>query len=165
MNCESHLHRDEDPRQVSRRWFFKDCGVGLGAIALGQLLRDTAFGRPLESAANDPLAPKPPHFAPRAKNVIWLFMIGGASHLESFDPKPALNQYAGKSIADTPHKDVLASPFLDNERDFFENFPRPKRTILPVRRTSESTVTSEPPSSERTRLSIVLCTEPEPDFS
>ena len=44
-----------------------------------------------------------PHFAPRAKNVIWLFMIGGTSHLESFDPKPALNKYAGKTIEETPY--------------------------------------------------------------
>jgi hypothetical protein len=56
------------------------------------------------------------HFAPKAKSVIWLFMIGGASHLESFDPKPALNQFAGKTIAETPYKDVLSSPFLANER-------------------------------------------------
>jgi len=47
-----------------------------------------------------------PHFPPKAKNVIWLFMNGGVSHLETFDPKPALTQYAGKSIAETPFKDV-----------------------------------------------------------
>jgi hypothetical protein len=57
-----------------------------------------------------------PHFAPKAKSVIWLFMIGGASHLESFDPKPALTKYAGKSIGETPYKDVLSSPYLANER-------------------------------------------------
>ncbi len=47
-----------------------------------------------------------PHFAPKAKSVIWLFMNGGVSHLETFDPKPELDKYAGKSIAETPHKDV-----------------------------------------------------------
>ena len=66
----------------------------------------------------------------QAKNVIWLFMIGGTSHLESFDPKPALNRYAGKSIGDTVFKDVLASPFLDNERDLFLGFDRQKRTTI-----------------------------------
>ncbi len=57
-----------------------------------------------------------PHFAPRAKNVIWLFMIGGTSHLESFDPKPALNRYAGKTIAETPYAGALTNKLLDNVR-------------------------------------------------
>ena len=47
-----------------------------------------------------------PHFAPKAKSVIWLFMNGGVSHMESFDPKPMLTKYEGKSIAETPYKDV-----------------------------------------------------------
>ncbi|MEM8670170.1 MAG: DUF1501 domain-containing protein [Planctomycetota bacterium] len=47
-----------------------------------------------------------PHFPPKAKNVIWLFMRGGVSHMESFDPKPALNKFAGKSISETPFKSV-----------------------------------------------------------
>jgi len=52
-----------------------------------------------------------PHFAPKAKSVIWLFMLGGVSHVESFDPKPILNKYAGKSIDETPHRSVLDSPY------------------------------------------------------
>jgi hypothetical protein len=44
-----------------------------------------------------------PHFTPRAKRVIWLFMNGGVSHMESFDPKPMLNKYAGKTIKETPY--------------------------------------------------------------
>jgi hypothetical protein len=48
-----------------------------------------------------------PHFPPRAKSVIWIFLCGGVSHVESFDPKPELNKYAGKSIVATPYKDVL----------------------------------------------------------
>ena len=56
-----------------------------------------------------------PHFAPKAKSVIWLFMIGGVSHVESFDPKPLLNKYAGKSIAETPHKRVLDQNVLRRE--------------------------------------------------
>jgi hypothetical protein len=56
------------------------------------------------------------HHAPKAKSVIWLFMVGGVSQMESFDPKPALNEYAGKTISETPYKDALESPFLANER-------------------------------------------------
>jgi len=89
----------------SRRQFLGRAGLGLGSLALSSLLHQEA------NAAN-----RVPHFAPKAKSVIWLFMIGGASHMESFDPKPALNRYAGKTIADTPFKDVLTSPYLENER-------------------------------------------------
>ena len=54
-------------------------------------------------------------FTPKAKNVIWLFMIGGTSHLESFDPKPALNRYGGKTIAETPYADC-AQEQADRQR-------------------------------------------------
>ncbi len=91
MNCQSHLHRGEDPRAVSRRWFFHQCGVGLGAIALGRLLEERGFA--VEAA--DPMAPKRPHFEPRAKRVIYLFMAGAPSHLEMFDNKPALTRFDG----------------------------------------------------------------------
>ena len=47
-----------------------------------------------------------PHFVPKAKNVVWLFMNGGVSHMESFDPKPMLTKYAGKTIAETPFKET-----------------------------------------------------------
>ena len=53
-----------------------------------------------------PLPDGKPHFTPKAKSVIWLFMNGGVSHLESFDPKPMLAKYAGKTIPETPFKDV-----------------------------------------------------------
>jgi hypothetical protein len=61
-----------------------------------------------------------PRFAPKAKSVIWFFMNGGTSHLESFDPKPALNKYAGKTIEESPlGSDILDSPFYrKNVRDF-----------------------------------------------
>ncbi|MCA9175119.1 MAG: DUF1501 domain-containing protein [Planctomycetales bacterium] len=78
------------PREIARRWFLQECGVGLGAIALGSLLP------PNRARAADALAPKQPHHAPRAKNVIQLFMGGGPSHLELFDYKPMLAKYDGK---------------------------------------------------------------------
>ncbi len=78
------------PLDISRRWFFEQCGVGLGAAALGSLL-----GGPASAAPADPLTPKQPHFTPKAKNVIFLFMAGAPSHLELFDYKPALAKFSG----------------------------------------------------------------------
>jgi hypothetical protein len=82
---------DRARTELTRRWFFRECGVGLGAIALGQLL-----GRGTAAAPTDPMAPKAPHFSPRAKRVIYLFMAGGPSQLELFDHKPELAKWGGK---------------------------------------------------------------------
>jgi hypothetical protein len=89
MNCQDHLYRGRHPRDITRRWFFEQCGVGLGAAALASLFTDSA------AAADDPLAPKTPHFAPKAKSVIFLFMAGAPSHLELFDYKPQLAKFDG----------------------------------------------------------------------
>jgi len=80
---------------TTRRWFFKECGVGLGAIALGQLLRESGFAAPAKVAATGALAPKQPHHAAKAKRVIYLFMAGAPSHLELFDYKPQLAKFDG----------------------------------------------------------------------
>src|ERR1051325_6169398 len=93
MNCQSHFYRGQNPLNLSRRWFLQQCGVGLGAIALGSLFGSNALGA---IAGNNPLAPKQPHFKPRAKRVIYLFQAGGPSHLELFDNKPELAKYDGK---------------------------------------------------------------------
>src|SRR5881392_1752470 len=77
------------PNLVARRWFLRDCGVGLGAIALAGLMNEG--GR-----TADPLLPKRPHFAAKAKSVIYLFMAGAPSHLELFDNKPQLAKWDGK---------------------------------------------------------------------
>ena len=79
-------------KQITRRWFFKECGVGLGSIALGSLLADRLSGG---STLAHPLAPKQPHFAAKAKRVIYLFMAGAPSHLELFDYKPMLAKFNG----------------------------------------------------------------------
>jgi hypothetical protein len=94
MNCQDHLYRNLDPRTVARRWFLQQCGVGLGATALGMLLGREGFAA-AAPVANDPLAPKPPHFQPKAKRVIFLFMAGAPSHLELFDNKPQLARFDG----------------------------------------------------------------------
>ena len=67
---------------ITRRHFFRDCGVGVGAMALRSLLAKGAPER------KDPLAPKKPHFPAKAKAVIYLFMAGAPSQLELFEPKP-----------------------------------------------------------------------------
>src|SRR5580698_441764 len=89
MNCQDHSYLGMDARTISRRWFFEQCGVGVGAAALAQLLTESGY------AASDPLAPKTPHFAPKAKSVIFLFMAGAPSHLELFDNKPQLAKFDG----------------------------------------------------------------------
>src|SRR5438132_37234 len=94
MNCQDHFYRNADPKTVARRWFFQQCGVGLGAMALGHLLGEGGYAR--AATTSDPLAPKAPHFAPRAKRVIFLFMAGAPSHLELFDYKPQLARFDGK---------------------------------------------------------------------
>jgi hypothetical protein len=94
---------------VSRRSFLADTGMGFTGLVLGSMLfRDGA--RAAEHEEKPWQAPDGnPHFPPKAKSVIWIFLCGGLSHLESFDVKPALNHYAGKSIDETPFKDVLAT--------------------------------------------------------
>jgi hypothetical protein len=68
------------PSSIARRWFLRECGVGLGAVAFHQLMAETT---------------RRPHFAPKAKNVIFLFMAGAPSHLELFDYKPQLARFSG----------------------------------------------------------------------
>ncbi len=77
----------------SRRQFLRDSFCGFGSLAFLSLL-EGEYGR---AASVDPLAPRPPHMAnPKAKSVIFLFMAGGPSHLETFDPKPLLNRLDGQ---------------------------------------------------------------------
>src|SRR3954464_9969552 len=88
--------RAERARFITRRWFFRQCGVGLGSIALGSLLGSGNTMGALAQATLSPLAPKQPHFKPKAKRVIYLFMAGAPSQLDLFDYKPTLQKYNGK---------------------------------------------------------------------
>ncbi len=90
---------------LHRRAFLADLGMGFTGLALGAMLAQDGLLRAEDTADWQPPDGKP-HFAPKAKNVIWLFMNGGVSQAESFDPKPELTKYAGKSINETPYKDV-----------------------------------------------------------
>src|SRR6201985_1204409 len=85
--------------QQTRRQFFRDCGVGLGSIALATLIgKDSAQGAGASALLTEPLAVRPGHFPARAKRVIYLFMAGGPSQLELFDYKPKLVEMSGKPI-------------------------------------------------------------------
>lgn len=94
------MHSQHSCPGVTRRSFLVDTGMGFTGLALSAMLFQEGMARAESPDGN-------PHFAPKAKNVIWIFLCGGVSHLESFDIKPELNKYAGKSIDETPYKDVL----------------------------------------------------------
>lgn len=81
---------------IQRRHFFQKTGLGIGALALGSLLREATA-----ATTENPLAPKQPHFAPKAKRVIYLHMIGAPSQLDLFDPKPELVKRDGEKCPDS----------------------------------------------------------------
>lgn len=77
---------------MARRWFLQECGIGVGAFALAELLRSDGHA----GSTSDPMLPRQPQFEPKAKRVIFLFMAGAPSHLELFDYKPTLAKLDGK---------------------------------------------------------------------
>lgn len=87
----------EKQLNISRRGLFQRAGTGIGSIALASLLADDL---PAASSGDDPMAPKNSHFAPRAKNVIFLHMVGAPSHLDLFDYKPELQRLNGQLVPD-----------------------------------------------------------------
>jgi hypothetical protein len=104
--------------RVNRRTFLADVGMGFTGLALGALLHRDGIAR-------DTSSPLAPHLVPKAKSVIWLFMLGGVSHVETFDPKPALNKYAGKTIDESPFKKtVIESPYYRKNVKDFAGTPR-----------------------------------------
>ena len=118
---------------IRRRTFLADCGMGFTGLALGAILQGQ--GIQTAAAASEAFTPPDgkPHFAPKAKSVIWIFMLGGASHMETFDPKPELNKYAGKTIGETPYRDALESPLTTkNVRQFTATTRRLMNTVFPM---------------------------------
>jgi hypothetical protein len=93
---------------MDRRRFLYRSTLGFGSLSCGACALQGLLAAEASAADSTSWIPPNglPHFAPKAKSVIWLFMRGGVSHLESFDPKPLLNEYAGKSINETPYADV-----------------------------------------------------------
>ncbi len=110
----------------TRREFITRAGSGLGALALGYLLdRDGFAPQALAAAAKNPinpLAPKTPHHAPKAKAIIWLFMEGGPSHVDTFDPKPMLEKLAGQPMPESFGRPITAMGTAGN-------------TLMPSKRT------------------------------
>lgn len=108
---------------TSRRDFLLRAGSGFGAVALTYMLaREGFFARASRDFPADLLAPKEPHHPPRAKSVIWLFMEGGPSHLDLFDPKPLLKQLAGQPMPESFGRPITAMGTANN-------------TLMPDRRT------------------------------
>jgi uncharacterized protein (DUF1501 family) len=100
MNCHDSLYAQSQPRVNSRRWFLRECGVGLGKIAAATLLTNafSPCSRAAGISAAEALKPKAPHFTPKAKHVIHLFMAGAPSQLDLFDYKPELAKLEGKPL-------------------------------------------------------------------
>ncbi|HLJ94107.1 MAG TPA: DUF1501 domain-containing protein [Gemmataceae bacterium] len=110
----------------TRRHFFQDCALGLGSLALASLLNDRSAGAAESTAFTNPLAPKKPHFAAKAKSVIYLFMAGGPSQLDLFDYKPKLQELHGKPIPDS---------YLKNKRfAFMDSFTKQIPQLLGTKR-------------------------------
>ena len=115
----------QEAAHFTKRDFFTTTANGLGMLALGSLLSEDRLlavpeGVPL---AADPLAPKPPHFAPRAKNCIFIFMEGAPSQLDLFDPKPKLNELNGKPLPESLTKNVRFA-FIKKESAVLMGSPR-----------------------------------------
>jgi len=87
----------QTPSQTDRRSFLRNAGGGFGLIALASLLSEEGF-LAAEAPLENPLAPRPTHHAARARNVIFLFMSGGPSHVDLFDPKPELRRLHGQPL-------------------------------------------------------------------
>ncbi|MGE3818164.1 MAG: DUF1501 domain-containing protein [Isosphaeraceae bacterium] len=103
---------------MTRRQWLGRMGGGFGTLGLAGVLAEETARRTLAATVTDPLSPKPPHFAPRAKRVIFLFMNGGPSHVDTFDPKPALSQRSGEDPPAASRKNgrrrvgkLMGSPF------------------------------------------------------
>src|SRR5262245_13432580 len=108
----------------TRRHFFHNCAVGLGAMALGSLLRQE--GAVAAPSFGGPLDPKPTHYAPRAKSVIFLFMAGGPSQPELFDYKPQLQALHGQPIPES---------FIKGKRfAFMDSFAKDPPKLLATKR-------------------------------
>ncbi len=120
--------REEILRAITRRHFFFQGGLSVGAAALSTLFNHDAFSA--TPTAKNPLAPRSPHFAPKAKSIIYLFMSGGPSQLDMFDHKPKLAQLDGQKVPEG---------FLDRKRfAFIRGTPQVLGSPYPFKQYGES---------------------------
>src|SRR5579871_959882 len=111
--CKDHFGSS---RQISRRHFFERFSDGIGGAAIATLLARDVYGSTLDASSGLPdghrrmydLKPRPPHFAPKAKAVIHLFMNGGPSQMDLFAPKPVLDKHHGEPYFDKVAADLNA---------------------------------------------------------
>jgi hypothetical protein len=102
---------------------------GLAGVALASLLHRDGLLRADDAGWTPPDGK--PHIAPKVKRVIWLFMVGGTSHVEAFDPKPELNKYDGKTMEETPHKAAGESPLVKkNLREFVPGLHKVRSKLM-----------------------------------
>src|SRR5712672_4391318 len=94
----SHHRPNPFDSMLSRRQLLTRCGMGMGALALGTLMSETGYGNIGGISATSPLRPHGPQYFGKAKRVIHLFMNGGPSQVDTFDPKPMLERYATKAL-------------------------------------------------------------------
>lgn len=114
-----------------RRTFLADLGMGFTGLALGNILQQETLAESL-TAAPSQFPTGTPHIQPQAKNVIWLFMVGGVSQMESFDVKPAINKYGFQSLDETPYATVLDNPLLDGNLRVVDKRKKNWKTIYPL---------------------------------
>ena len=96
-----------------RRTFLADVGMGFTGLALGAMLQQDGYGKDDPHVADRVAPDGSSHFAPKAKHVIWVFLSGGYSQMETWDPKPALNKYANKTYDETEYANPLKDPLFE----------------------------------------------------
>jgi hypothetical protein len=117
--------------RVHRRKFLSDMGMGCAGLALASLLHRDGVARPVETGKSTP-ANGQPHFTPKAKNVIWVFLSGGYSQIETFDPKPALNKYGGMTYDETGYPNPTKDPLFEVRSRAVVGGDRPHSKIFPM---------------------------------
>src|SRR5262245_38065375 len=124
MTSSLATHSNECRTPLSRRELLRQSFNGIGTLALASLLADEARAAPAANDFANPLAPKKPHFPAAAKRCIFLFMSGGVSQVDTFEHKPALTKYAGKTMPALPNlKGEIAANLTKNVIPMPEMYP------------------------------------------
>ncbi len=129
MNRQSS-HPTPQCNHIQRRSFLADLGFGATGMALGTLLGQEKLAQAAGTKTNN--VSNGPHFTPKAKSVIWVFLSGGYSQMETFDPKPELNKYGGKTFSDTIYPDPFKDPrYMERARSVVK-VKREHSKIMPM---------------------------------